>query len=150
MNGETGKIIRLGVVLGGVAISIAACASPIANPFKPPPANPDSPVADAANRAAKEHGRYPTFADIPPVPTDVRTAAQYKDTVAAQQRVRDKVAREGAIETFTLNGTEPFADQARTRAKRPNFEIPTQEDRARTDAFAKAARDRASAPPRPQ
>ncbi|MBO9707525.1 MAG: hypothetical protein J7521_04870 [Caulobacter sp.] len=145
MNDETGKIARLGVLVSGMALSLAACASP----FTPPPADPSSPVAAEANAAAKEsrHARRPTFAEIPAIPTDVRTPVEFKKAVGAEKIAADKLRRDTAPNTWTLSDTEGYASTARKVAKAPAPEVPTDADRAATEAFAKAARDRATAPP---
>lgn len=150
MNGETGKIVRLGVLLRGAALmavltGLAACASP----FTPPPADPSSPVAAAANAAAKDskHASKPTFAEIPAIPTDVRTPVQFKKAVGDEKLAADKLKRDTAPSTWTLSDTDGYASQARNSARVPAPAAPTDADRAATEAFAKAARDRATAPP---
>ena len=150
MNGETGKIVRLGVLLRGGALiglltGLVACASP----FTPPHADPSSPVAAAADAAAKDskHARKPTFAEIPPIPTDVRKPVEFKAAVGAEKVAADKLKRDTAPETWTLSDTEAYAAKTRNSAKVPAPAAPTEADRAATEAFAKAARDRATAPP---
>ena len=145
MNDETGKIVRLGVLFCGVALGLSACASP----FTPPPADPASPVAAAANAAAKDsrHARKPTFAEIPPIPTDVHTPVQFKKAVGAEKTAADQLKRDTAPSTWTLSDTEGYVAKARSVAKAPASDIPTDADRAATEAFAKAARERATAPP---
>jgi hypothetical protein len=150
MNDETGKIVRLGVLFRGAAlmgafVGLAACASP----FSPPPADPASPVAAAANAAAKSSKRVdrPSFMDIPAIPTDVRTPVEFKKAVGAEKLAADKLMRDTAPATWTLSNTETYAAKARAVAKVPQSDIPTDADRAATEAFAKAARERATAPP---
>ncbi|CAN5542510.1 hypothetical protein BH10PSE4_BH10PSE4_32750 [soil metagenome] len=150
MNDQTGKIVRLGVLFRGAALmgaflGLCACASP----FTPPPADPASPVAAAANAAAKEsrHARKPTFAEIPAIPTDVRTPVQFKKAVGAEKTAADQLKRDTAPSTWTLSETDAYAAKARSVAKVPPSDIPTDADRAATEAFAKAARARATAPP---
>ncbi|WP_165187942.1 hypothetical protein [Caulobacter soli] len=160
MNDETGKIVRLGVlfrgaaqvsVLAGLLAGLTACASSLSSisPFAPPPADPNSPVAAAADAAAKDskHAARPRFVDIPPLPTDVRTPVQFKQAVGAEKIARDKLVRDTAPNTWTLSDTEGYASTARDVAKVPASDIPTDADRAATEAFAKASRDRATAPP---
>lgn len=142
MNGATGKIVRLGVLIGLGALATTGCASP----FKSTQVDPTSPVAEATRAAIHQRGHRPSFADIPPVPTDVRGPARYKAIVEAQQAAAAKLLRETAPETFTLRDTEAYAARARAEAKAPDLEAPTEADRAETEAFAAAARGRASAP----
>src|SRR6478736_6486737 len=152
MNDQPGKIARLGVLFRGAALvgllaGVSACASSLSSvsPFSPPPADPNSPVAAAANAAAKDskHADLPRFIDIPPIPTDVRTPVQFKKAVGAEKVAADKLKPD----TWTLSDTEGYASKARKVGKAPPSDIPTDADRAATEAFAKAARDRATAPP---
>jgi hypothetical protein len=148
MNGETGKIVRLGVLFRGVALvglltGLSACV------FTPPPVDPSSPLAAAANAAAKDssHAKRPTFAEIPAIPTDIRKPVEFKKAVGAEKAAADELRRQTAPSTWTLTDTEAYATKARKTAKAPAPEAPTDADRAATEAFAKAARDRATAPP---
>lgn len=159
MNVETGKIVRLGVLFRGAALvgllaGLTACASSMSSissmsPFTPPPADPSSPVAAGANAAAKDskHAKSPRFIDIPAIPTDVRTPVEFKKAVGAEKIAADQLKRETAPSTWTLSDTEGYASKARKVGKAPPSDIPTDADRAATEAFAKAARDRATAPP---
>jgi len=142
MNGATGKIARLGVLIGLTALTVSGCASP----FKTAKVDPSSPIAEATRAAARQKGHRPTFADIPAVPTDVRGPARIKAVVEAEQRAAAKLRRDAAPETFKLTDTEGYAARARAEAKAPDFGAPTDADRAETEAFAAAARGRASAP----
>ena len=150
MNDETGKIARLGVLFRGAALiglltGLAACVSP----FTPPPVDPSSPLAAAASAAAKDSKRAgkPSFVEIPAIPTDVRTPVQFKKAVGVEKLAAEKLMRDTAPDTWTLSDTEAYASKARKVAKVPASDIPTDADRAATEAFAKAARDRATAPP---
>lgn len=89
----------------------------------------------------------PRFIDIPAIPTDVRTPVQFKKAVGAEKIAADKLKRDTAPGTWTLSDTEGYASKARRVAKVPAPAAPTDADRAATDAFAKAARERATAPP---
>jgi hypothetical protein len=143
MNGETGKIVRLGVLLGITVLTVTGCASP----FSAAQIDPSSPIAAETRAATHQQGhRRPVFADIPAIPTDVRSPAAFNASVAAQKAAGDKLRRDAAPETFTLNNTETYAARSRAAAKAPDLIAPTEADRAATDAFAKAARGRASAP----
>ncbi|WP_426000239.1 hypothetical protein [Caulobacter sp. DWR1-3-2b1] len=142
MNGATGKIVRLGVLIALTATAVTGCVSP----FKTAKVDPTSPIAEQASAAARYKGRRPTFADIPAIPTDVRGPARIKAVVEAEQRAAAKLRRDAAPETFKLTDTEGYAARARAAAKAPDFGAPTEADRANTEAFAAAARGRASAP----
>lgn len=142
MNGETRKIVRLGLIVG-----LAAGASACANPFKTAPVNPSSPVAAAATAAAREKGSHRKLSEIPAIPTDIPNADQMRAAVAQQQVAGEALTRATAPSTWELKDTEAYAAKARRDVKPPAFEAPTDADRAATEAFARAARGRASAPP---
>jgi hypothetical protein len=144
MNGQTGKIVRFGASLSVLATVLSACAS---SPFTPPPVDATSPVAAAAEAAAKEPGKVPSLAGIPAVPTDIPKPGEYKAQVQAEQAAAAQLRRDTAPDTFGLSDTEGFAARAQRAGRVPPSEIPTVADRAETEAFAKAARGRATPPP---
>jgi hypothetical protein len=145
MNGETGKIVRLGVLIGMTAMTMAGC---VASPFSAAQVDPASPVAEATRAAASstKHARRPTFAEIPSIPTDIPSVQAYRKSVEAQQAAGAKLLRDTAPETFTLKDTETYAARTRAAGQAPDFGAPTEADRADTAAFVAAARGRASAP----
>lgn len=146
MNGETRKIVRV-VAIVGLAAGAAACASP----FKTAEVDPGSPIAASVAAAAKVKGERRKFSDIPTIPTDVPTADQVRAAVVRQQTAGQAVTRATAPETWELANTEAYASKARRDATPPALDVPTEADRAATEAFAREARGRASAPPsRPQ
>jgi hypothetical protein len=142
MNGETRKILRFGLIVG-----LAAGASACASPFKTAPVDPSSPVAAAVATAAKTKGARLKLSEIPAIPSDIPSADQIRGAVAQQQAVGDALARATAPSTWELKETESYAAKARRDVTPPAFEAPTDTDRANTEAFARAARGRASAPP---
>ena len=144
MNGETGKFVRLGALLGGAALILGGC---VADPFAPPDADRASPIAAQADAAAAARGPMPRFVDIPQIPADIRSAAAFKRAVGKEQAAAAQLKRDTAPGTFSLSGTEAFASQARGLAQAPPSEMPTEADRIDTEAFAKAARGRATPPP---
>ena len=142
MNGETRKIMRLGLIVG-----LAAGASACANPFKTAPVDPSSPVAAAAASAAKTKGARLKLSEIPVIPSDIPSADQIRSAVAQQQAAGDALERATAPSTWELKDSESYAAKARREVTPSAFEAPTDTDRANTEAFARAARGRASAPP---
>lgn len=142
MNGETRKIMRLGLIVG-----LAAGASACANPFKTAPVDPSSPVAAAVASAAKVKGPRRKLSEIPTIPTDIPSADQIRSAVAQQQAAGDALTRATAPSTWELKDSESYAAKARRDVTPPAFDAPTDADRANTEAFARAARGRASAPP---
>lgn len=106
-------------------------------------------VAAARIRAEENTPRrWPTFADIPATPRDVRTVAQYDDTVRGVQgegnELRGWVAGNPAINL----DTEAFVADNRGRAAEAGA-VPPADQQARTEAFAEEARRRATPPPPP-
>lgn len=142
MNGETRKIMRIGLI-----VSLAAGASACANPFKTAPVDPSSPVAAAVDSAARTKGPRRKLSQIPAIPSDIPSADQIRGAVAQQQAAGDALARATAPSTWELKDTEAYAAKARRAVTPPAFDAPTDADRANTEAFARAARGRASAPP---
>ncbi|MFY8143690.1 MAG: hypothetical protein ACOVMT_07410 [Caulobacter sp.] len=142
MNGETRKIVRMGLILG-FAAGATACASP----FSSGQVDPSSPVAAAATAAAKVKGPRRKFADIPAIPTDVPTDDQIRASVVQQQAAGAALNKATAPNTWELKDSESYAARARRDANPPALAAPTEADRANTEAFARAARGRASAPP---
>ncbi len=142
MNGETRKIVRL-ILTVGLAAGAAACA----NPFSTAQVDPGSPIAAKVAAAANQRGPHRKLVDIPAVPKDIPTADTIRARVASQQAVGEAVTKAVAPGTWELKNTDSYADKARRDVAPPAFEAPTDADRAATEAFAKAARGRASAPP---
>lgn len=142
MNGETRKIVRLGLIVG-----LAAGATACANPFKTAQVDPSSPIAAQATAAAKERGPNRKFSDIPEIPKDVPTADQVRAAVVQQQAAGEALTKAVAPNTWELKDSEDYAAKAKRDVKASAVEAPTDADRAATEAFARAARGRASAPP---
>ena len=85
---------------------------------------------------------YPSFCDIPPKPTDIRPVAAFKIQVVRTRVAGAVVIRQTAPETFTLSGTEAFADSAKHEATPPPPETaPTD-----TEAFVKQSKAKATPP----
>ena len=142
MNGETRKIVRVALIVGLTA-GVAACTTP----FSTTKVDASSPIAARVDAAAKAKGVRRKFSDIPAMPTDVPTADQVRAAVVQQQRAGDALTAATAPATWELKDSESYAAKARKDVKPPAFEAPTDADRANTEAFARAARGRASAPP---
>lgn len=131
-------------VCGGAMLS--GCA--ISNPFVTASVNPASPIAAEVAAKARAGHDYPTFADIPPVPTDVRPLPAFGRAAKDLEVAGAELARDTAPGTWTLTGTEAFAGRARDIAG-PEATGPASTTAA-TEAFAKAQRARATPPPSPR
>lgn len=108
--------------------------------------DPSSPIAAEANRLEKAQSRYPTFAQIPPAPKDVRPLAAFAELAADVRAAAARLERETAPDTWTLTGTERFAAAAEQRVG----EDPGPAKAADTEAFARSLRERATPPPPPR
>jgi hypothetical protein len=127
------------VVVVGCAL-LSAC---IGNPFKDAKIDPASPVAPDVAKMTRGDAKFPTFASIPPPPSDIRPLAQYGRSANSILAEGQALNRATAPETWTLQGTDDFAEKARRDAG-PQLEPPTPGD---AEAFAKALRERATPPP---
>jgi len=128
------------LLLVGAGVGLAGC---IGNPFTDPRVDPGSPIAGDVARMTRQDAKFPTFAAIPKAPTDLRPAAQYGRSAQAVLRAGEQLIAATEPSTWTLQGTEAFAERARTDAG-PQLEPPRPED---AEAFARALRERATPPP---
>lgn len=112
-------------------------------PFTDAKIDPASPVAADVARMTRQGGRLPTFASIPPVPNDVRPVAQYGRDARSVLAQGDALIAATEPSTWTLQGTEAFAERGRADAG-PQIEPPKPGD---AEAFARELRERATPPP---
>lgn len=131
--------VCLGALLAGCAAS---------NPFATSPIDPSSPVAADVARMARTGTDYPTFADIPPVPTDQRPIGQWGKEADKLETASADLERKTAPNTWTLDGTERF--QARAQAEAGPDNTGATSSTAATEAFARQLRERATPPPSPR
>ncbi len=136
------KVLRLtpsASLLAGCAL-LASCAG---SPFKDVKVDPASPVAPDVARITRQPSKFPTFADIPKPPTDIRPLAQYGRDAAGVLAAGEALERATAPGTWTLEGTDDFATKARRDAG-PQLEPPKPGE---AEAFARELRERATPPP---
>lgn len=126
--------------LGGAGLLLSGC---IGNPFVDAKVDPNSPVAAEVARVAKTNTDYPSFADIPAVPTDLRPVGLYGREAQVVKLAGERLMRETAPETWTLKNTESFAAEAQRDAG-PRYEEGPVRD---PEAFARELRERATPPP---
>lgn len=137
--------LRAGAAVGAAAL-LAGCAGGVSNPFAAAPVDPASPIAAEVARTATTEKTYPSFQDIPKRPTDQRPLKAWGQAAAEVVAAREKLERETAPGNWSLGGTEAFADQAAAAAGRER----ASNAGADTEAFARAARERATPPPSPR
>ncbi|WP_430418377.1 hypothetical protein [Phenylobacterium sp.] len=112
-------------------------------PFTDAKIDPASPVAADVARMSRADGKFPTFAGIPAKPTDVRPVAQYGRDAESVIAERQAIIAATEPSTWTLQGTEAFAERARSDAG-PQIEPPKPGE---AEAFARELRERATPPP---
>ena len=110
--------------------------------------DPNSTVADQVAALVNEGGEYPTFAGIPPVPTDQRSLRAWGESASQIEALGTDLELATAEGTWSLSGTERFAAHSRSQIDMaPSLAASTA---AETEAFARALRKRATPPPPPK
>lgn len=139
------RALRIGAALGclTLAAGLSACA---AGPFAPAGLDKSSAAAGQISALTSASKSYPSFADIPPAPSDVRPDRAWGKAAAEIEADGAALAAATAPSTWTLSGTDSFAARAQAAAG-PAAEGSTT---AATEAFAKQARQRATPPPPPK
>jgi hypothetical protein len=131
--------------LGGCSVPWTAAG------FSHAPVDPSSPVAQDVIRASQHPGAFPRFADIPKAPTDLRPASDWqvdiKDMQARQAQLETQVA---ALPPVSPESTEPYAAQTRAKLGAAAGQSSPPDQRQRTEAEARALRERATPPPPPR
>lgn len=153
MNGDTRIFWRTGrlALLASAAAMLTACASVVDfEPGATSAVDPTSPAAAAVAKAAKDPGPWPTFADIPEIPADVRQSDAWRAAVADQESVGEATLRESAEDTWSLTATESFAARAQAEVDAMKVHAPTDAEIAESEAYARALRARATPPPSPR
>ncbi|WP_397402102.1 hypothetical protein [Phenylobacterium sp.] len=128
------------LALVAVCAVLSACVS---TPFREAVIDPKSAVAGDVERLTRGEGTFPTFADIPKTPQDVRPLAQFGVAARSLTAAGDDLLRATAPETWTLQATEAFVEKARRDAG-PEIEPPKPGE---AEAFARELRERATPPP---
>lgn len=126
--------------LAGAFALLGGC---MGSPFRDAQVDPASAVAADVTRLTRADARFPTFAGIPKAPTDIRPLAQYGREARAILAQGEALVLATAPGTWTLDGTDDFAERARREAG-PQIAPPTPGD---AEAFARALRERATPPP---
>lgn len=128
------------LLAAGGCLILGGC---MGSPFKDTKVDPASPVAADVARLTREDAKFPTFAGIPKAPNDLRPLAQYGRDADRVLAAGAELMRATAPETWTLQGTDDFAEKARRDAG-PQIEPPKPGD---AEAFARELRERATPPP---
>ncbi|MBS0409236.1 MAG: hypothetical protein JSR86_04925 [Proteobacteria bacterium] len=112
------------------------------------PASSDSGLAPDIVAAAQHPKGFPSFCSIPAIPTDVRDAGAWKTAVVDTRVAGARLQRQTDPSTWTLDGTDAFAADARREAAAPPPMTPASEGDA--EAFTQQLKARATPPPRPR
>ncbi|MDP2259692.1 MAG: hypothetical protein Q8J89_08260 [Caulobacter sp.] len=153
MEGDTRIFWRAGrlALLAGAALSLCACvAIDELEPGAGAAIDPASSAGSAVAAAIADPGPWPTFAGIPELPADLRTAEAWREAVAEQEADGLFTARSAAPDTWSLNDTDAFAAGLRARVAEIDVHAPTDAEMAESEAFARALRARATPPPLPR
>jgi len=130
------------------ACAVALLGGCMGNPFATAAVDPASPVAADVARMARATAKYPTFADIPPVPADQRPLREFGRAADQLELAGTRLERDTAPGTWTLDGTQGFAARAKGQAGPAD---PTDASTAAaSEAFARQLRERATPPPLPR
>lgn len=110
-NRLTRRALRVGVALGclSAAAGVAGCAS---GPFAPASLDKASAASAEISTLASAAKTYPTFADIPPPPADVRPDRAWGKAAAEVEGDGAALAAATAPSTWTLSATDSFAARA--------------------------------------
>lgn len=153
MEGDTHIFWRAGrlALLAGAAMTLSACVAIDAfEPGADAAIDPTSSAASAVGAAIADRGPWPTFADIPEIPADLRSAEAWREAVAEQEAAGLLTRRDTAPQTWSLAGTEAFAADLRARVAEIDVQAPTEAEMAESAAYARALRARATPPPPPR
>lgn len=138
-------------LLAGAALTLTACASVAKfEPGTTAAIDPSSPAAAAVAEATKNPGPWPTFADIPQIPTDLRDAATWRAAVDDQRGAGAQTLASTAEDTWSLTATEAFRERAQADIDAVRVHAPTDAEVAESEAYARALRARATPPPSPR
>jgi len=134
---------------GASLLAIAGCTNLASFSVGALPVPPGSPVALAVEDAVRNPGPIPSFASVPAAPANPPTPqSQAADAAVVGDQVAALDRAVAAMPVLQTGAVEAYADQ--TRARLGNIQPPTAAELAQIDAFARAARARATPPPAPR
>ena len=140
-------ILALPLLAAAVALSLGGCNTLAKNNyFLPGGVDQSSAVAGRVGAAEQSQGAFPTFADIPPIPNDVRPLSAWRASIGETMGEKAAAEAELARHPWTLSGTEAFAEAARAEIP-PAEAVPPTDATAQAEAFAASIRGRANQPP---
>lgn len=146
MNGAT-RILSLSG-LAALAVGLSACAN-LERVTAPTDRTVSSPAAAEIARVEAEPTAWPTFSEIPAAPSDIRSSAEWRASIASLTNAGRQVAAAGAESAFALHDSEGFAAGVVAGLDRRAARPVTDAERSESQAFVNAAKARATPPPRP-
>lgn len=145
------RMARTAIRRASAAMAIAAAAAvsgcadlKAVTDFRPLPVDPASPVAADVEKAQTISGPIPSFASIPPKPTDIRPAEAYKGQVVNVVGDRRGLAQWEAANPAINTDTEAFAASQRAKLAGETPVSPAQQKES--EEFARKLREAAHAP----
>lgn len=108
---------------------------------------PGSPVAMAIASAKSQPPAYPKFSDVPAVPTDLRSAAAWRQLAGNLDAARQGLDRTIAANPPLSSDTEGFLRDALARTAGA---APVEDSTAASEAFRRQGIERATPPPLPR
>jgi hypothetical protein len=153
MNGRAGEISMTGGVWGALCLALAPSLGAAAALAAPAPSTTTAittttPISPALVAAAERPAPYPSLAQVPVIPKDVRSGPDWKRAVVATRLAGARVVRIAKAGPWDLSDTEGFAARARAEASPP---APITQPMSATDqALVEAMKRRAIPPPRPR
>jgi hypothetical protein len=146
--------VRVGLAGLGVAagLAVTGCADlSRATGMTPEPLDANSAVAAQVEAATHTHYPMPSFRDVPPRPTDIRTPGGFKTAVVEGAQARDRldnwVAANPAEQPLDSTATEAFATSQRARIPAGEMTAPAP---VGSEEYAARLRALATPPPPPQ
>jgi hypothetical protein len=141
------RLIRLAAPFALILL-VSACAQIPDPPILSRAVDPTSPAAQRVLRAAEEaqSASYPTFADLQPYPTDVRTPAEWNAAATGVMSDRDALAQWRRANPPELTDTEAFARSQRQAFGFDRDSLPPAPTPEESAAYARAQRERAAGP----
>ena len=138
-------------LIAGLALGASACVLPAkVRGMSNLPVDPNSPVAKDVIEASRHPGPYPSFADIPEVPTDIRPVSEWRAAVLDLKHRQARLGAEAGALPPALTDTDAYAALHRSKAGAQPTDIPPEDAEQRTRAYAQSLRERATPPPPPK
>jgi hypothetical protein len=132
------------------AMTLAACVSVPNEPYANAAVDQDSAASSQIAAQAARNAPFPTFGSIPQAPGDVRSVEGWNIAVQGTEAERAQLLADTAPGTFSLANTEGFIAAMRGEIAYDPADVPPADQAAKSAAWAKAMRERATPPPRPR